>query len=224
MSFYDQLISSTATERRAFQEIPIIQNTMSGGAVTCAMYVDFLTQAYHHVKHTFPLLALAASRTSNTSYQKALLSYMNEERGHDEWILDDIRAIGGDAEGVRNGRPGAACELMVAYSYFAIEHVSPFALLGSVHVLEGMSVAFAQGAANAIQAALGARQERGFSYLRSHGALDVEHIAFFETFVNEIVDEEIREIVIHCARMFYKLYGDIFRELGARHGVNAHAV
>lgn len=223
MSFYDQLIACTVEERRAFEAIPIVQNTMNGGAVTRGMYLDFLTQAYHHVKHTFPLLALAASRTSDLSYQQALLSYMNEERGHDAWILDDIRAIGGDAEYVRRGRPGAACEIMVAYSYFAIEHVSPFALLGSVHVLESMSVAFAQGAANAIQAALGARQEQGFTYLRSHGALDVEHVAFFKALVNEIADKRIREAVIHSAKIFYKLYGDIFRELGTRHGVNAHA-
>jgi pyrroloquinoline quinone (PQQ) biosynthesis protein C len=223
MRFYDELVAQTSGEREGFQEIPIIRRTLGGGAVTREMYADFLAQAYHHVKHTFPLLALAAARTTDVSYQTALLAYMNEERGHDEWILDDIRAVGGDAEGVRNGRPGAACELMVAYSYFAIEHVSPFALLGSVHVLEGMSVAFAQGAASAIQAALGVRAEQGFSYLRSHGALDVEHVAFFQGLVDEIAEAKTREIIIHSSRMFYRLYGDIFRELGTRHGVTAHA-
>jgi pyrroloquinoline quinone (PQQ) biosynthesis protein C len=223
MTFYDHLISRTANERRAFQEIPIIRHTLGGGVVTRDMYVDFLTQAYHHVKHTFPLLSLAASRTSDPSYQKALLAYMNEERGHDDWILDDIRAIGGNAEDIRNGRAGPACELMVAYSYYGIEHVDPFAFLGSVHVLEGMSVAFAQGAANAIQTALDASQDQGFSYLRSHGTLDVEHVAFFKALINEIADHKIREIVIHSAKMFYKLYGDICRELGTRYGVNAHA-
>jgi pyrroloquinoline quinone (PQQ) biosynthesis protein C len=224
MRFYDELIARTSAEREGFQEIPIIRRTLGGGAVTREMYADFLAQAYHHVKHTFPLLALAASRTTDASYQAALVSYMNEERGHDEWILDDIRAIGGDAEGVREGRPGAACEVMVAYSYFAIERVSPFALLGSVHVLEGMSVAFAQGAASAIQAALGVGAEQGFSYLRSHGALDVDHVAFFQTLVDEIADVNTREIVVRSSKMFYKLYGDIFRELGTRHGVTAHAI
>jgi pyrroloquinoline quinone (PQQ) biosynthesis protein C len=223
MRFYDELIARTSAEREGFQEIPIIRRTLGGGAVTREMYADFLAQAYHHVKHTFPLLALAASRTTDVSYQAALLSYMNEERGHDEWILDDIRAIGGDAEGVREGRPGAACEVMVAYSYFAIERVSPFALLGSVHVLEGMSVAFAQGAASAIQAALGVGAEQGFGYLRSHGALDVDHVAFFRRLVDEIADTKTREIVVHSSKMFYKLYGDIFRELGTRHGVTVHA-
>ena len=184
MSFYNELIARTHAEREGFQAIPLIRGVLSGGAVTRGMYIDFLTQAYHHVKHTFPLLASAAARTTDASYQKALLSYMSEERGHDEWILDDIRAIGGDSEAVRNGRPGAACELMVAYSYFVIEHVSPFAMLGSVHVLEGMSVALAHGAAGAIQSALGVRQDEGFSYLRSHGTLDVQHVAFFRELVD----------------------------------------
>jgi pyrroloquinoline quinone (PQQ) biosynthesis protein C len=222
MNFYDELIAQTSAAREEFQTIPIIRAVMGGG-VTRAMYVDFLTQAYHHVKHTFPLLALAAARTTDLSYQKALLSYMNEERGHDEWILDDIRALGGDSEAVRNGRPGAACALMVAYSYFAIERIDPYAFLGSVHVLEGMSVALAERAARSIQRSLGVLQDEGFSYLRSHGALDIEHVAFFKSLVNEITEERIREIVVDSSRMFYKLYGDIFRELGARHGVMSHA-
>ncbi len=222
MSFYDRLIAHTAAAREGFQAIPLIREVMGGGA-TRAMYLDFLAQAYHHVRHTFPLLASAAARTTDLSYQKALLSYMNEERGHDEWILDDIRALGGDAEGVRDREAGAACRLMVAYSYYAVEHVSPYALLGSVHVLEGMSAALATHAASAIQKSLGVRQDGGFSYLRSHGELDVLHVEFFKSLVNEIADPRAFDIVLDSVRMFYQLYGDIFRELGARHGVKSHA-
>jgi pyrroloquinoline quinone (PQQ) biosynthesis protein C len=222
MSFYDRLITRTAAEREGFQAIPLIHQALGGG-VTQVTYLDFLAQAYHHVRHTFPLLASAAARTTDMSYQKALLSYMNEERGHDEWILDDIHALGGDAEGVRNGKAGGACQLMVAYSYYAVEHISPYALLGSVHVLEGMSAALATHAANAIQKSLGVRQDGGFSYLRSHGQLDVQHVELFKSLVNEIADPRAFDIVLNSVRMFYKLYGDIFRELGVRHGVRSHA-
>jgi pyrroloquinoline quinone (PQQ) biosynthesis protein C len=222
MTFYDRLSALTSSDREGFLAIPILRAVM-GGAVTQAMYLDFLAQAYHHVKHTFPLLALAAARTTDRSYQKALLAYMNEESGHDEWILNDIRALGGDADAVREGRPGAACALMVAYSYYAVEHICPYALLGSVHVLEGMSVALADRAASAIQASLNAREGEGFSYLRSHGALDVQHVAFLASIIDDIDREQTQEIVVESARMFYKLYGDIFRELGVRHGVISHA-
>ena len=222
MNFYDRLIAGTAEEREEFQAIPLIHEAMAGGA-TRAMYLDFLAQAYHHVRHTFPLLASAAARTDDMNYQKALLSYMNEERGHDEWILDDIRALGGDAEGVRHGKAGVACQLMVAYSYYAVEHISPYAMLGSVHVLEGMSAAMASHAANSIQKALDVGQDDGFSYLRSHGELDVQHVEFFKSLVNEIADPRAFNIVQDSVQMFYKLYGDIFRELGARHGVRSNA-
>ena len=64
---------------------------------------------------------------------------MEEERGHEKWILNDIAAMGGDAAAVSDGQPGIACQVMVGYTYYAIEWISPYAMLGSVHVLEGMS-------------------------------------------------------------------------------------
>ena len=106
------------------------------------------------MKYTFPLLAFAAARTSDEAYQDALVEYMEEERGHEKWILTDIEAMGGDAVGVRNGKPGIACQVMVAYAYYAIEWISPYAMLGSVHVLEGMSTLLADKAANSIQRSL----------------------------------------------------------------------
>src|ERR1700720_2706170 len=103
MSFYEQLVTETADSRDAFLSIPLVQSTIRNGA-SRNLYLDFLTEAYHHVKHTFPLLALAASRTPDERYQDALVEYMQEERGHEKWILDDIRTIGGNPETVRDGQ------------------------------------------------------------------------------------------------------------------------
>ena len=222
MTFYERLVHETAAERDDFHSMPLIQKIMQGGA-TRTMYLDFLTQAYHHVKHTFPLLALSASRTRDLRYQKALLTYMNEERGHDEWILDDIRALGGDAEEVRNGKPGIACQVMVGYAYYAIEHISPYAMLGSVHVLEGISAELAASAAKSIQKSLGHDSVGGFSYLSSHGAIDIDHVAFFKTLVDEIATADCQTIVLDSSRIFYRLYGDIFLELYSRHAGALHA-
>ena len=99
--------------------------------------------------------------------------------------------MGGDAVAVRDGKPGIACQVMVGYTYYAIEWISPYAMLGSVHVLEGMSTLLADKAADAIQRSLGGRGKDGFSYLRSHGALDIEHVAFFKTLVNGITDANV---------------------------------
>ena len=222
MSFYDRLIAETEKERIDFTSIPLIHEAVRSGA-SRELYVDFLTQAYHHVKHTFPQLAFAAARTSDETYQDALVEYMEEERGHEKWILADIAAMGGDAQAVKDGASGIACQIMVGYAYYAIEWISPYAMLGSVHVLEGMSTLLADKAADAIQRSLAHSGKDGFSYLRSHGALDIEHVAFFKTLVNGLGDPKIQDVVIDASKVFYRLYGDIYHELSTRHPVKSHA-
>lgn len=213
MSFYERLIAETAREREAFLNLSLVQYAIKNGA-SRALYIDFLTAAYHHVKHTFPLLALAASRTTDARYQDALVEYMKEERGHEKWILDDIRAVGGNAEVARDCAPGPACQIMVGFAYYAVEHISPYAFLGSVHVLEGMSMLLADRLANALVSSLGVGGDKGFSYLRSHGSIDVEHAAFFRRLVDGFSDGATQKTIIDNARIFYRLYGDIFRDLG----------
>jgi pyrroloquinoline quinone (PQQ) biosynthesis protein C len=215
MGFYDRLLADTRKSREEFLAIPLVERALKNGAPR-PLYLSFLTQAYHHVKHTFPLLARAASLTTDERYQDALVEYMEEERGHEKWILDDIAAMGGDAAAVRDGTPGIACQVMVGYAYYAIEHVSPYAMLGSVHVLEGMSVQLADRAADAIRASLASDSDAGFSYLRSHGSLDMEHVAFFHKLVDGFDKPKVQQIIIDNARIFYQLYGGIFREIDAQ--------
>ena len=223
MSFYQRLEAETANERAAFLALPLIDLAVKTGG-TRALYVDFLTEAFHHVKHTFPELALAASLTRDEAFQDALVEYMEEERGHEKWILDDIAALGGDAEAVRTGKPGMACRVMVGYTYYAIEHISPYAMLGSVHVLEGMSVMLADKVASSVKAALGISDEKaGFSYLRSHGALDIEHVAFFRRLADSITDPQAQDVIIETSRTIYHLYGGILRELAQLHRALANA-
>jgi pyrroloquinoline quinone (PQQ) biosynthesis protein C len=222
MTPFEGLYEETAEARERFLAIPLVKHAVANGA-TRELYLAFLTEAYHHVKHTFPLLALAAAHTRDERYQSALAEYMNEERGHDKWILDDIRAMGGDAAAVEWGKPGMACQVMVGYAYYSIEWISPYALLGMVHVLEGLSVMLAGKVAGAVQNALGAEGAGGFSYLRSHGTLDVEHTALFRRLVDSLEDPKALDVIIGAARVMYRLYGAIFEDLGARFGSIAHA-
>ncbi len=221
MTFFARLMHETEAERRDFQSISLIQTAVAKG-VTQDLYAKYLEQAYHHVRFTVPLLALAREHcgAKDDAYRNALSEYIKEESGHEEWILDDIKALGADAEAVRNGQGGFACRVMVAYAHYAIEHISPYALLGMVHVLEGMSVELADKAAGAIAQSFGATAgpdgpPKAFSYLTSHGALDTEHVQFFEDLVNSINDEAIEDIIVSAAKDFYILFGNMFRELEA---------
>ena len=213
MNFMDRLNGETTDDREYLLTSPIIHRCMSGD-ITLHDYVAFLTEAYHHVKHTVPLLMAVGARIPEEKewLREAVAEYIEEELGHQEWILNDIAACGFDKEDVRNSKPGAATELMVAYAYDTIQRVNPLGFFGMVHVLEGTSVATADAAANAIRDAL-QLPARAFSYLRSHGALDLEHVKFFESLMDRIDDPDEQEQIIHSAKMFYRLYANIFRSL-----------
>ena len=222
MTFHDRLMSQTADSRRRFLAMPIVSDALRG-EVTRDLYLDFLTQAYHHVSHTCPLLALAAAQTKDIRYRDALFTYLDEEWGHELWILDDIRCIGGDPNAAVKAKPNVACRAMVAYAYYTIQAVTPYGLLGMVHVLEGMSVQLAGNIGAAIQQNFKLQSERGVRYLRSHGALDVHHVEFFRSLVNSIGDADAEDAIVDSANVFYRLYGDIFGELTASHREAAHA-
>lgn len=214
-AFYRRLVDETSVEQAGFMNIDVIRHAVANG-VDRALYLEYLASAYHHVKHTCPLLGLALSRCGDDDqpYRAGLLAYLDEEKGHEEWILNDIGALGGDAEAVRRGLAPFPARMMTSYAYYAIDRISPYAQLGMVHVLEGMSVALARAVAGAIQAewGLGAEAE-GFSYLTSHGQLDEEHVALFAALLDQIDTPERRAVVIQAAKDFYQLFGDMFRAL-----------
>lgn len=216
MNFFNTLQQSTEPDRQALFAVPVIQDALKGDIVA-GQYIAFLSQAYHHVKHTVPLLMACGSRLDQKHewLRTAIAEYIDEEIGHEEWILSDIEACGGDPAEVRLSRPHASTELMVAYAYHQIDRGNPVGFFGMVHVLEGTSTALATNAAATMQRALGL-PSTAFSYLTSHGSLDLEHVRFFEGLMNRLNDEDDKASVIHCARMIYRLYGDIFKNLPAR--------
>ena len=145
MSFFEQLQQRTAGARAELFAIPVIRECLAG-RVTREQYLAFLAQAYHHVKHTVPLLMACGSRVP-------------EAHG---WLRTAHRRVhrrGGRPRGVdpqrhrrerrrspmrcARGAPAPATELMVAYVYDYIARRNPVGFFGMVHVLEGTSTALA---------------------------------------------------------------------------------
>ncbi|MFP5466620.1 MAG: TenA family transcriptional regulator [Gammaproteobacteria bacterium] len=213
MSFHEQLIAQTRLAQQELLSVPIIQGALQG-RVSIPSYVAFLSQAYHHVRHTVPLLKAckAALPAHHAWLNDAMDEYVEEEQGHDEWILNDIAACGADAQAVRHGPPALATEVMVAYAYDMIARRNPLGFFGMVHVLEGTSVALALMAADKIQGGL-ELPDSAFSYLRSHGTLDQEHTAHFALLMDQIRDPADQAAIIEATRAFYHLYADVFRSL-----------
>ena len=213
MSFHEQLARATAADREFLLSAPVIQRALAGD-VTRELYVAFLTQAYHHVRHTVPLLMAVGARVPDRHawLRDAVLHYLDEETGHDEWILNDIARAGGDRAAAAASEPSVATEAMIAYAYDTVMRRNPLGFFGMVHVLEGTSVALALHAADRIQQTL-ELPTSAFTYLRSHGELDQEHTKDLAAILERFTDADDRQAVIRCARGIYWLYGNVFRGL-----------
>lgn len=220
MKLYERLIEETQQEQAYLMASPIIQRCFKGDIVQ-QDYVAFLSQAFHHVKHTVPLLMSLGSRLRDDQewLREAVAEYIAEEIGHQEWILNDIGFAGGDKDAARRSQPAFETDLMVSFAYDLINRKNPLGFFGMVHVLEGTSIALADLAADSIEQALDI-DKRSFSYLRSHGSLDIEHVKFFEHLMNKVEDKNDQQAIIEGAKHFYTLYAGMFRGLEVNVGVN----
>ncbi len=122
MPFYASPLAQTQAERERMTQVPIIQAALAGN-IARADYVAFLGQAYHHVRHTVPLLMACGARLPARLewLREAIGEYIEEEMGHQEWILDDLVACGQARETTVLAGPSLATDLLVSYVYDTIQ-------------------------------------------------------------------------------------------------------
>ena len=216
MSFYERLAQLTAGDREYLLAAPAIRRCLAGD-ITRDLYIAFLTEAYHHVRHTVPLLMAVGAHLPDhhASLRGEILHYLEEETGHEQWILDDIECAGGDRAAAAASTPAVATDAMVAYAYDMIMRRNPVGFFGMVYVLEGTSVSLALMAADRIQQSLHL-PGKAFSYLRSHGELDKQHVNLLAGILARLDAPGDRDAVVQCARAMFWLYGNVFRSLDSR--------
>ncbi|PIC02261.1 biliverdin-producing heme oxygenase [Caulobacter sp. X] len=197
----------------ALASVPQIQDGLMG-RISRETYIAYLTEAYHHVKHTVPLMQTARARMdeNHQRFVEALNEYIAEETGHEHWILADIKHCGGDMAAARDAAPGAATQAMTDYAYDYIREANPMGFFGMVFVLEGTSVKLATHGAEAVAKNLGLGPEC-FSYLTSHGSLDLEHLHFFENLMNEVEDPADQAAIIEVAKAIFERFAAMFRSI-----------
>ncbi|MCJ8272756.1 MAG: iron-containing redox enzyme family protein, partial [Psychrosphaera sp.] len=121
MTFFQRLQQQTEIDRQYLLSAPIIERCFKG-EIVLDDYVAFLQQAFHHVKHTVPLLMSMGARLTDEQewIRIAVAEYIEEEIGHQEWILNDIAQCGYDKEQARHSKPMLQTDLMVSYAHDAV--------------------------------------------------------------------------------------------------------
>ncbi len=212
-TFFNEIETVTADARQRLETSPAILRCLNG-QVEMETYKAFLVEAYHHVKHTVPLLMACGSRLPERLewLREAIVMYIQEEVGHQEWILNDLANLGVDKELVRHGAPSLPTELMVSYAYDTVARNNPVSLFGMVYALEKTSSTIATYAASQIVSALDLTPD-AMTYMVSHGSLDIEHMQHFERLMNRLDDAADKTAVLHSVSVFYELYTGIFDSL-----------
>jgi pyrroloquinoline quinone (PQQ) biosynthesis protein C len=100
----------------------------------------FLIETYHYVKHSVPLMGLACARLDYR--QLPVVRYfgrhIDEEAGHDGWLLDDLERLGWRRDRVIERPPLPETLLMVGLQRQNIEDGRPLSLLGYIYALEAV--------------------------------------------------------------------------------------
>lgn len=98
--------------------------------------------------------------------------HAQEELHHDEWVLDDLEALGVGRDVVLARRPSTVVAALVGAHYYWVRHVHPVALMGYLAVLEGNPPDADQ--LDEVQRRTGL-PEAAFRTLKLHAELDQHH-------------------------------------------------
>ena len=216
MSFFITLIELTDANRRELELIPKV-NSMIHHGLTADEYRAFLHDLYHIVWHFCPVMAASVARCDDRfrDVRYELYERIEEEKGHEAWVLEDIEAMGGDVQAAREVRPSAPAQAMIAFNYYAAEHVHPTSVLGMLYMLEVVSSVYGGRVAESIAHAVGRDASAGgFKFLTSHATMDVDHMAKLNRLVKTIEDKAAQDAIVNATRVNFHQFGQLFREGG----------
>ncbi|HEY8067942.1 MAG TPA: iron-containing redox enzyme family protein [Burkholderiales bacterium] len=216
MSFFITLVENSDASRRAIETSPKVDSMMHDG-LTLAEYRAFLHDLYHIVWHFCPIMAAAAARCDDRfrDIRYDLYERIEEEKGHEAWVLEDVKAVGGDVLHVREAQPSPSAQAMIAFNYYAAERVHPCSVLGMLYVLEVMSSVYGGRVADSIAKAIGRDVAAGgFRFLSSHATMDADHMAKLNLLLKTIAEPAAQAAVIDSTRVNFHQFGQLFSDGG----------
>ena len=209
--FFSDLVIHTDEARRAFETHPVVLDAVANG-MPVERYRRFLLELYHLVWHFNPITAAATSRIADSHRQIRyhLYEHMHEESGHEEWVMNDLDAIGVTPRDTRAHAPSADTLALCGYNYWVADRGNPCAVLGMIYALEVIASVYGGPFASAIKESLLLEGERGISFIGSHATMDMEHMASLRTVLNTLKDDASRNAIVESAMVNFHHFTRIF--------------
>jgi pyrroloquinoline quinone (PQQ) biosynthesis protein C len=212
--FFMDLVSRTDEARREFESNSKVLDIVANG-LSVERYRKFLLELYHVVWNFNPVCAVAASRLSDEHREVRyfLYEHMEEEKGHEGWVLNDLEAVGVSSEISLNYAPSKTILGMNGYNYWAADRRHPCSALGMIYALEVVASVYGGPLTSAITESLLLEDERGISFISSHATMDAEHMAELRVILNKITDGAAQEAIVESTEFNFHQFGRVIEAI-----------
>ena len=213
-AFFMELVSRTDEARREFETNSRVLDIVANG-LNLERYRKLLLELYHVVWHFNPTCAAAACRITDQhrDVRYFLYDHMNEEKGHEEWVLNDLQVVGVSGEQARAYEPTLVMLGLNGYNYWSADRRHPCSVLGMLYALEVVASVYGGQMTAAITESLLLEGDRGISVISSHATLDAEHLADLRVVLNKIEDEPAQAAVIESTVFNFHQFGRVLESV-----------
>ncbi len=155
------------------------------------LFPEYLFRLHCAVRAIVPLMDAARRRASELAGScpvaarlvPYLIQHIEEETGHDEWLLEDMQVLGLSRSDVLSRPPSRSVAALIGSQYYWVLHAHPVALLGYVTVVEGTPVR--AETLNYLVSEAGIPRE-ALRTLYLHAELDIDHGADADRFLDSL--------------------------------------
>ena len=211
LPFFADLVMRTDEARRDFETNPVVLDAVAHG-MGIERYRRLLLELYHVVWHFNPVCAAAASRVSDDHRQVRyfLYEHMHEESGHEEWVMNDLEAVGVSHAVTRAHAASINTLALNGYNHWAADRRHPCTVLGMMYALEVIASVYGGTFSAAIRESLLLEGDRGVSFISSHATMDAEHMVTLRKILNTITDDAAREAVVESTLVNFHHFTRVF--------------
>jgi pyrroloquinoline quinone (PQQ) biosynthesis protein C len=213
-AFFSTLVLNTDEARRKFETHPVSLDAIANG-MTMERYRNLLLELYPIVWHFNPICAAAASRIDdlNREVRYFLYEHMQEESGHEEWILNDLLAIGLSPATVIAYQATPSTSALIGYNYWMADRQHPCSALGMLYALEVISSVYGGSFAESVRDSLLLSEDRGVSFIGAHATMDAEHMADLRNILNKVDDGPAQRAITASALVNFEMVTRIFADI-----------
>jgi hypothetical protein len=218
-------VSSTAGERLqrklelAYPALRASSERIWGSPRIAELYPVYLSTMHQVVRSAAPLLESALQRAQELADEDAvaagLVPYLEhhapEERGHDQWLLEDLEVLGVDPTEPWRRLPSPRVATLVGAQYYWLLHYHPASILGHMAAIEGYppQVGFSERLRD-----LTGYPREAFRAIARHERLDIRHRRELYEAIDALPLEDQHEALIGLSALHTMLAAtELFQEI-----------